>query len=255
MTTTFLGGIQLVNNIQVLAYKNDEQHWLSIYKDDRFIDFVAGGSEISGLNASPNGRWFAFFQKNVEKDTFDFSVWKYNQVSEKEHDIEPYCELRVPTDFPYTQSCFNSAGTHVACLSEWNRVHVIDLRRLDAPTEFYIPNGCDEIKQQVIYDAGNCFAWAGQDEFLRIIDLTTKHVTMWRDQLKNTKYLFVHNDHIVHMTDAGIVGVFKVNLLEKRLGICYDVKYPTGNYEDITIEEHLKIVLHKKNGEKYVLDL
>lgn len=255
MTTTFLGGIQLVNNIQVYAYKNTEQHWLSLYKDDRFIDFVACGSEISGLNASPNGLWFAYFQKS-EKDMLDFSVWKYKQLNDTEHEIEPYTQVNIPiNDFTDIQSCFNAAGTHVVCLGEWNRVHVINLKRLDAPTEFYIPNSYDEIKQQVIYDVGNCFIWLGQDEYIRTIDLTTKHPTMWRDKLKNTKYLFVHNQRIVHMTDVGIVGVFNVNLLEKRLGICHDVKYPTGKYVDITLDEYWNVVLHKKNGEKYVLDL
>jgi hypothetical protein len=255
MTTTFLGGIQLVNGIQVHAYKNDEQHWLSLYKDDRFIDFITHGPEINGLTASLDGKWFAYFQRNPQKNMTEFVVWKYSQISDKEHEIEPYTQVNIPiNDFTDIQACFNSVGTHVACLGEWNRVHVIDLRRLDSPTEFYIPNSCDEIKQQVICDAGDCFAWAGQDEFLRVIDLTAKHPTMWRCKLKNTKYLFVHNNHVIHMTDAGIIGVFNVNLREKRLGICYDVKYPTGKYEDITIEEYGRVILHKKGGQKYALD-
>ena len=251
--TTFLGGIQLVKNIQILAYKNDEQHWLSIYKDDRFIDFVAYGPEITGLSVSQDNVWFAYFQKSSEDEMTYFSVWKYVNISETEHEIVPYCELHVPINAAsFGQSCFNSAGTHVACLAEWNRVHVIDLRRLDAPTEFYGHNGCDE---SIIYEAGDCFVWMGHDDYVRVIDLTTKHLTMWRNTLKNTKYFFVHNGRMVHMNNDGIVGVFKVNLPEKRLGICYDVNYPTGKYEDITFEEYWSVVLHKKNGEKYVLNL
>jgi hypothetical protein len=252
MTTTFLGGVQLVKNIQVFAYKNDEQHWLALHKDDTFIDFVTYGAEISGLNASCDGMWFAYFQKSDKEDMTYFSVWKYVNISETEHEIVPYCELHVPINASFAQSCFNSSGTHVTCLAEWNHVHVIDLRRLDAPTEFYGHNGCE---LSVVYDAGDCFVWMGQDEHVRVIDLTTKYLTMWRYKVKNTKYLFVHKDRVVHMTNNGIVGVYKVNLLEKTLNICYDVKYPTGKYEDITFEEGWKVVLHKKNGEKYVLDL
>jgi hypothetical protein len=253
MTTTFLGGIQLVKNIQVHAYKNDEQHWLSLYKDDRFIDFVACGPEISGLNVSPDGMWFAYFQKSEKDEMTYFAVWKYVNISETEHEIVPYCELHVPINAMACQSCFNSAGTHVACLAEWNRVHVVDLRRLDAPTEFYGNSGSNKY-ESVIYDVGDSFVWLGQEEYVRIIDLTTKHLTMWRDKLKNTKYLFVHNNRVIHMTHDGIVGVFKVNLIGKRLGICHDVKYPTGKYVDITLEEYWNVVLHKKNGEKYTLN-
>jgi len=253
-TSTFLGGIQLVNNIQVFAYKNEEQHWLALHKDDRFIDFVTYGTEISGLNASRDGKWFAYFQKSDKEEMTYFNVWKYVNISETEHEIVPYCELHVQINSMACQSCFNSDGTHVACLAEWNRVHVVDLRRLDAPTEFYGNNGCDK-HETSIHDAGDCFIWLSQEEYMRVIDLTTKYLTMWRYKVKNTKYLFVHNNRVIHMTNAGIVGVFKVNLREKTLNICHDVKYPTGKYEDITLEEYWKVVLHKKNGEKYVLDL
>lgn len=247
--TTFLGGVQLVKNIQVFAYKNEEQHWLALHKDDRFIDFVAYGPEISGLTVSYDGIWFAYFQKSDKYDVTCFAVWKYVNISDTEHEIVPYCELRVPN---IGQACFNSDGTHVACLSETNRIHVIDLRRLDAPTEFYGSN--NELGYQSIYDAGNCFIWIGHDEYVRVIDLTQKNLTMWTYKLKNTKYLFTHKRRIIHMTTAGIVGVFKVNLQEKSLNICHDAKYPTGKYEYITIEEFNRITLHKKNGEKYCIE-
>jgi len=252
--TTFLGGIQLVKNIQVFAYKNDNQHWLALHKDDKFIDFVTYGPEIGGLIASNDGKWFAYLQRVSDKDMIShFTVWKHVQVSETEHEIVPYCELRVQFG---GQICFNSAGTHVACLALSDEdeltsmIYVVDLRRLDVPTEFYILN----CRNPVIFDACNSFICFGQDEYAKVIDLTTKHLTMWRYKLKNTKYLFVHKGRVVHMSNAGIVGVFNVNLQEKRLGICYDVKYPTGNYEDITFDEHWKVVLHKKNGETYLIE-
>ena len=258
-TMSFLGGVHLVNGIQIAAFKNSQQHWLSIIKNGCFADFVDYGDEISGLTASPDGLWFAYFQKNVEKGVLEFVVWKYKQLSETEHEIEPYTELYVPIDWAFAQACFNSAGTHVACLSEWNHIYIVDLRRLDAPTEFYIPNGCDEVRPQVVYDAGNHFIWFGQDEFVRIIDLTSNDPTMWRDKLtfggKKTKYMFVRNNHIVHMSDDGVIVICKAKLLEKRLEIFYDNKYPTGKYEDITIDEYGNIKIHKKSGKHFVIDL
>jgi hypothetical protein len=249
MTTTFLGGVQLMNNIQVHAYKNDEQHWLSLFKDDRFIDFIAYGPEINRLTASLDGKWFAYFQRNPQNNMNEFVVWKCSQISEREHDIEPYTQVNVPiNDFTDIQACFNSDGTHVACLGEWNHMYIIDLRRLDAPTEFY---RCDEMGPQVVYDAGDHFVWFGQDEYVRIIDLTSKHQTMWRYSLKKTKYLFVQNRRIIHMTDDGVVGVYKANLRKKRFSICY----APGSYEDITIEEYGRIKLHKKDGKHYYIDL
>lgn len=239
----------MVKNIQVFAYKNDEQHWLALHKDDRFIDFVTYGSEISGLNASRDGMWFAYFQKSEKDEMTYFAVWKYVNISETEHEIVPYCELHVPINASFGQSCFNSAGTHVACLAEWNRVHVIDLRRLDAPTEFYGHNGSNE---SVVYDAGDCFVWMSQDEHVMVIDLTKKYLTMWRYKVKNTKYLFVHKDHVVHMTNDGRVGIRKVDLENKRLGVS---PYSAVKYEDISFDEGWQLVLHKKNGEKKVIDL
>jgi hypothetical protein len=249
----FLGGVKLSNNIQVHLYKNHYQHWLSLYKDDKFIDFVANGAEISGLNVSPNGMWLAYFQKSDKDDMTYFTVWNYVNVSATDHELVRYCELLVPVTAMTCQSSFNSAGTHVACLAEWNRIHVVDLRRLDAPTEFY----CATSDITSIHEAGTCFIWLGQDDYVRVIDLTMNHLIMWRYKLnhKKTKYLFIHNNRVIYMNNDGIVGVYTVNLQEKRLGICYDVKYPTGKYTDITIEENWKIVLHKKNGEKYVLNL
>ena len=244
--TSFLGGVQLTNNIQVLAYKNDAQYWLQLHKDGRFIDFVAYGPEISGLTASHDGTWFAYFQKSDKENMTYFNVWKYQQISETDHEIVPYYELHVPINAMACQSCFNSAGTHVACLAEWNRVHVVDLRRLDAPTEFYSDNGCISS----IHDGGNCFVWIGQDEHVRVIDLTTKYLNMWRYKVKNTKYLFVNNGRVVHMTNAGIVGVFRANLEQKLLSICHDIK---DQYQDITLDEYGLVVLHKKNGETYLI--
>ncbi len=251
--TTFLGGVQLTKNIQVFAYMNETQHWLSLYKDDKFIDFVAYGPEISGLTASCDGKWFAYFHRNPEKNLNEFVVWRYNQIDTKEHEIVPFTQVNIPIDdVHYWQACFNSAGTHIACLGEWNHLFVIDLTRLDAPTEFY---RCDVEGPQAVYDAGDHFVWIGQDEYVRIIDLTTRHLNMWRYRLKNTKYLFVHKNHIVHMTNDGIVGIYKANLSEKRCSICHDIKYPTGRYEEITIEECGRIKLHKKGGKHYYIDL
>lgn len=254
--TIFLGGVQLINNIQVFAYKNDEQHWLSVYKDDKFIDFVTHGPEINGLIASRDGKWFTYFQRNPETNVNEFIVWKYNQINANEHEIVPYTQINLMNDECRTdinvQACFNSAGTHVACLGEWNHIYVIDLRRLDAPTEFY---RCGIDGSQIIYDAGDHFVWIGQDECARIIDLTTKHPTMWKFEFINTKYLFVHNQHIIYMSIAGAVGIYKSNLRAKRCDICNDVHYPTGRYEDITIEEYFRIKLHKKDGTHYYIDL
>lgn len=258
MEATFLGGIKLVNNINVFAYKNDVQYWLSLYKDDKFVDFVAYGPEISGLTVSCDGIWFAYFQKNPQNEKLQFSVWKYNKLSEKEHEIVPYCEIHIPlNDFQYFQACFSSNGTHVACLGEWNHVYIIDLQRIDVPTEFYIPNGGEIDSPQMLYDVGTHFIWFGQDEFARIIDLTTttKRPMMWRYKMKNTKYLFVINNHVVHMTEEGIVGIYVANLREKRFEICHNIKYPTGEYNDISIEEDGRIKLHKNGGEYYYIDL
>jgi hypothetical protein len=206
---------------------------------------------MNGLTASIDGKWFAYFQRNPQNDVNEFVVWKCSQTSETEHEIEPYTQVNMPLDeSQWPQACFNSDGTHVACLGEWNRVHVVDLRRLDAPTEFY---RCDSEGPQALYDAGDHFVWLGQDEFVRIIDLTTKHLTMWRYRMKNTKYLFVQNRQIIHMTDDGVVRVYKANLRDKRCSsVCYAAP---GRYEDITIEEYGRIKLHKKDGKHHYIDL
>lgn len=172
--TSYLGGVQLVNNIQIHNYENEIQSWLSLYKDDVFVDFVAYGPKISGLTASSDGIWFAYFQQNPEKGRTEFHVWKYNKIDEKTHEIVPYTQLNIEFDKPTI--CFNKLNTHVACLIDWNRVSVIDLRRLDAPTEFYRVG--DKVSEQAIYDGEDCFVWvSGSDK--RIIELmNSRHPTM-----------------------------------------------------------------------------
>jgi hypothetical protein len=171
--TTFLGGIQLINNIQIHNYENETQSWLSLFMRDTFIDFVAYGPKISGLTASSDGTWFAYFQQNPEKSRTEFHMWKYNQINGKNHEIVPYTQLNIVFDAPAI--CFNKLNTHVACLVDWNRVSVIDLRRLDAPTEFYRVG--DEVGEQGIYvDNEDCFVWVSDNA--RVIDLTTRHPTM-----------------------------------------------------------------------------
>ena len=98
MATTFLGGVQLINNIQVHAYKNDVQYWLSLFKDDKFVDFVTYGPEINSLTASLDGKWFAYFQRNPQNNVNEFAVWKCSQISDTEHEVEPYAQVNMPFD-------------------------------------------------------------------------------------------------------------------------------------------------------------
>lgn len=172
----FLGGVQLANNIQIHSYKNEEQSWLSLYKDDKFVGFVTSGPEISELTGSADGKWFAYFQKDPLHGVMQFNVWKCYQ-----NEAVSYMEFHTPLDTSSAAGiCFNAACTHVIALCEWNHVVVIDLMRLDAPTEFYIPNGCDEVRPQTVCCGTdvNSFMWYGQDEYMRVIDLTTRHPTM-----------------------------------------------------------------------------
>jgi hypothetical protein len=176
MNQQFLGGLQLAHNIQIHAYKNDEQHWLSLVKDDKFIDFVTSGPEIGCLTASDDGKWFAYFQKDPLGGVLQFCVWKCDQF-----DATPFTEFHTPLDtsleLEMTSICFNSESTHIVGLCEWNHVAVIGLDRLDAPTEFYILNGRDAETGCVRKLCKN-FIWVGHDGYARTIVLNTKYPTM-----------------------------------------------------------------------------
>lgn len=255
--TQFLGGVQLADNVQILSYKNDTTHWLSLYKDDKFIDFVATGPEIHMLTSSPCGKFVAFYQVNPDQQTLDFDVWKYDS---EDQSLNPYSSIKTPIDIALkehtTQICFNKQSTHVIGLGEWNHTHVVNLTKLEPHTEFYIANGCDEIMEQSIYTGPeNYFAWFGQDEYVRIIDLNGNYPTMWTDKLlfgkananynKHCKYFFEFKGYLVYMSDSGTVILAKPNLQEKRLQPEYNIKYPVTKCTDITIIDGNTLCFHQ----------
>jgi hypothetical protein len=253
----FLGGIQLANNIQIHHYKNDEIHWLSLYKSDKFVEFVVTGAEIYNLTASPCGKFMAYYQVNPDKQTLDFDVWKYDTEAQE---LVPYSLIKTPVEFALsehmTQICFNKQSTYVICLGEWNHVYVVNLTKIAAPTEFFIANGGDDTVQQVIYTGPeNYFAWFGQDEYVRIIDLNGNYPTMWSDKLlfgksnsdynKHSKYFFEFCGYLVYMSDSGTVVLAKPNLQEKRLQPEYNIKYPVNKCTDITIIDGNTLCFHQ----------
>jgi hypothetical protein len=339
--TQFLGGVQLADNIQILYYKNDTTHWLSLYNSDKFIDFVTVGLEIHMLTASPCGKFVAFYQVNPDHQTLDFDVWKYDA---EEQSLIPYSLIKTPIDIALSghtvctglqaqcnstgvthnsqsrhstsgamdlefsvsgtaesqllvhsllsvperevrlmdsrssvgvydksaphgtvtpirmtgmpQICFNKKSTHVIGLGEWNHVYVINLTKIEPSTEFYIANSGDETVQQVIYTGPeNYFAWFGQDEYVRIIDLNGTYPTMWSDKLlfgkshadynKHSKYFFEFCGYLVYMSDSGTVLLTKPNLQEKRLQPEYNIKYPVTKCTDITIIDGNTLCFHQ----------
>lgn len=279
--TQFLGGVQLADNIHILYYKNDTSHWLSIYNSDKFIDFVTVGLEIHMLTASPCGKFVAFYQVNPDHQTLDFDVWKYDA---EDQSLIPYSLIKTPIDIALSghtvrngiespaqcnatdvtpirvtgmpQICFNKKSTHVIGLGEWNHVYVVNLTKLDAPTEFYIANSGDETVQQVIYTGPeNYFAWFGQDEYVRIIDLNGTYPTMWSDKLlfgkihadynKHSKYFFEFCGYLVYMSDSGTVVLANPNLQEKRLQLEYNIKYPVTKCTDITVIDGNTLCFHQ----------
>lgn len=253
----FLGGVQLTDNIQALLYKNNTgMYWLSAYKDDKFYDFVTYGPEIYGLSVSPCGHFLAYYQVNPGDKTLDFDVWEYDA---EEQSLEIYTTVKTPLDTALpvhmTQICFNRQSSYVIGLGEWNHVHVIDLSSLNAHYEFYIPNGCDMIRQQVILTGPeNYFAWFGQDEYLRIIDLNGNQPVMWIEKLMHgkaninyhiyTKYFFEFNGYLVYLSITGTVLLFKPNLNDKCIHAEYDIKYPVTKCTDITIVDDTTLCFH-----------
>jgi hypothetical protein len=255
--TQYLGGVQLADNIQILSYKNDTTHWLSLYKDEKFIEFVTHGPEIYTLNASPCGKFLAYYQSNPDTNTIDFDIWKYD-AEDQSFDIFTSIKTSLDTALSghMTQICFNTQSTHVIGLSEWNHVYVVPLTKLEPPTEFYIANGCDEIMQQVIHTGPeNYFAWFGQDEYVRIIDLNGKHPVMWSDKLlfskansgynKNSKYFFVFCGYLVYMSNSGTIILAKPNLQDKLIQPDYNIKYPVTKYTDISIIDGKTLCFHR----------
>ena len=253
----FLGGVQLADNIQILYYKNDATYWLSLYKSDKFIDFVTTGSEIYNLSSSPCGKFVAFYQINPDQQTLDFDVWKYDA---EDQSLIPYSSIKTPIDIALkehtTQICFNKQSTYVIGLGEWNHAYVVNLTKLDSPTEFYIANRGDESVQQVIHTGPeNYFAWFGQDEYVRIIDLNGTYPTMWTDKLlfgksnadynKYSKYFFEFCGYLVYVSDRGTVVLAKPNLQEKRLQPEYNIKYPVTKCTDITIIDGNTLCFHQ----------
>lgn len=257
----FLGGIQLADNISILSYKNENGHWLSLYKYDKFINFVTYGSEFHMLTASPCGYFFAYYQSNPHEQTLDFDVWEYDPTDQL---IQQYTAIKTPLDkalpLHMTQLCFNYKSTHVIGLSEWNRAHLINLTQLDAHTEFNIPTEYSLLRQQKIFTGSeNYFAWFGQDEYLRIIDLNTEPSTMWhekiitskikKDNLVYIKYFFEFNGYIVFMFLNGSIMMCKPDLQNKCIRIDYDVKCPVRNCTDITIIDN-KTICFETNNDK-----
>jgi hypothetical protein len=255
--TQFLGGVQLADDIQVLSYKNDTTYWLSLYKNDKFIDFITYGPEIYMLTASQCGRFIAFYQVNPDQKSLDFDIWKYDS---EDQSLIPYSLTKIPIDISLpghmTQICFNKKSTHVIGLGEWNHVYLINLTKLEPPTEFYIANGCNVPMQQVIHTGSeNYFAWFGQDEYIRIIDLNTEYPTMWTDKLlfgktnsdynKHSKYFFEFCGYLVYMSDSGTIVLAKPNLQEKRIQPDYNIKYPVTKYTDISIVDGNTLCFHK----------
>lgn len=256
MTAQFLGGVPLADNLQILSYKNETTYWLSLYKNDKFIDFVTQGPEIYTLTASPCGKFMAFYQDNPDMNTIDFDIWKYDA---EEQTLSPYSSIKIPNDIALpgymTQICFNNQSTYVIGLGEWNHTYVVNLSKLEPPTEFYIANGCDEPIPQVIYTgAENYFAWFGQDEYIRIIDLNGVYPEMWSDKLlfgknnsdynKNIKYFFEFCGYLVYMSDSGTIILAKPNLQEKYIQPDYNIQYPVTKYTDISIVDGNTLCFH-----------
>jgi hypothetical protein len=74
-TTQYLGGVQLIDNINIFAYKNDIIHWISLYKNDKFIDFITYGPETSLPVVSPCGMFVAYYQKDIDNNKLNFEIW------------------------------------------------------------------------------------------------------------------------------------------------------------------------------------
>lgn len=261
--TLFLGGVQLDDNIQVLSFKNDMQHWLSLYKDDKFIEFITTGAEIGTLTRSPCGTYIAYYQIDSGADMLNFELWKYNKNAQE---LVPCPMIKTPLSsalgLDITRICFSRDSKYVACLDEWNHINIINLLDDTVRTEFNILSDCDDIRPQTIYSGTeNYFVWFGQDEYVRIIDLNGPYPTMWMDKLmfgslnanynSFTKYFFEFNGYIVFMNYKGTIVLAKPNLQDKRIQPEYNIKYPVTKYSDISIIDGKTLCFHtqtKQNG-------
>ena len=161
--------------------------------------------------------------------------------------------MDISLDIGMTRICFNKQSTYVIGLGQWNHVYLINLRKLDAPIEFFIPNSCDEVREQVIYTGDeNYFAWFGQDEYVRVIDLNTKVPTLWTDKILFSvkkyhlacKYFYEFNGYLVFMDKKGKTVLTKPNLEEQRLQLVFNIKYPVTEYTDISIIDGKTLCFH-----------
>lgn len=267
--TQYLGGVQLIDNIQILSYKNSTTHWLSLYKHDKFINFITQGSEIHTLTSSPCGKFFAFYRVDSETKLLNFEIWQVD-IDIEEQSLIQYTIVKTPIDIALSdkhtaQICFNKQSTYVIGLGEWNHVYVINLTKLEPYTEFYIANGYTELMQQVIYTGPeNYFVWFGQDEYVRIIDLNGKFPVMWSDKLlfgktnaeynKHSKYFFEFNGYLVYMSISGIIVITTPNLQTKRIQPEYNITYPVAKYTDISIIDGKTLCFHQGNDKFVTLE-
>lgn len=289
MTTELFTRINIYDNVDIILQHqpasreleigaNNPMHTvqtlytLGLYKNNSFIAYISVCDYISDLLISPDAQQFAFIQVNLETNMLELVYYKINKLEKYieliniisiDYDlcdnIIPGYSFNNPDNRAYLyyagfQDDVSDSSKYLVFKVEWNRLYIINLAT-NEKTEFYIPNSRANILPQVVHVCKNYILWFGYDEYVRVIDLSTPVLSMWRDKIKfndpqyykRTKYFMPINDYIVFMdTDTNMVMV-KINLQKQRFNFVYDIAYPASGYKNMSYHEGNIILTNDKH--------
>lgn len=266
-------GLEL-REVEPVAAEQKYIYTLGLYKNNTFIDYISTCDYISNLLISPDRQHFAFIQVNLETNMLELVYYKINeseQFIELNNTISidyDLCDNIIPdysfnnpdncaylyyAGFPLDVVSVSDSNKYLVFKVEWNRLYIIDLAT-NEKTEFYIPNSRANILPQVVHVCKNYILWFGYDEYVRVIDLSTPVLSMWRDKIKNnepdyykrTKYFIPINDYIVFMDINTNMMMVKINLQKQRFNFVYDIAYPATGYKNMSYHDGNIILTNDK---------